>query len=304
MEPKKPRKKSSRTLELFPVYPRKVHVVSVEDITPGMRRIVFAGELREHQRQGHTIPAIRSWGYDDDARLIFPDPTTGELPEVTLSDEGKMQWLPHLKQLFRTYTVREIIRDTAGQPTQVVVDFARHGSGLAENWSATAEPGDEIWMVGPKACRTHPAHRDWLLLCGDATEIPAISRCLEEFANSEDPKLRELSVIAIVDAAEPAHEYALAHSAATELRWVFRSEGQSFATAVAELFAGSDGALTLPEGAGFVWAAGEKSDLKQVRQVLNEFQGATADDTQSTDAPATTLAAEDIEFHGYWKADG
>lgn len=56
-----------------------------------MRRITLSGEqLQEHERDGISVPSLLSHGFDDDVRLIFPDPETGERPHPIAQNDGKL----------------------------------------------------------------------------------------------------------------------------------------------------------------------------------------------------------------------
>ncbi len=259
----------SRDLSMFPIYARKLEVVKIIDLSPGMRRIILGGRnIGEHNDRGHTIPSMHSLGFDDDVRLIFPDPATGELPEPTLSEYGTVMWDARTKELFRTYTVRWLKQETG----EVAIDFARHGVGLAENWSQQVEIGDPLWVVGPKGSFSLPAHKGWLLLVGDETALPAIARGLEELPAG-------FPVTAIVEVAELDHIFSLESAANLELHWVVRSKGESFIDAM------NDFQPPLQLGTGFVWVAGEAGKLKQARAIVKQWH----------------IAKEDTEFIGYWR---
>lgn len=259
----------SRDLSMYPIIARQLEVQKIVDITPGMRRIVFGGaKLGEHQDRGHTIPAMHSLGFDDDVRLIFPDPATGELPEPTLSEHGTVIWDVRTKELFRTYTVRWLNHETG----EVAIDFARHGVGLAENWSQQADVGDMLWVVGPKGCLSLPTHKGWLLLVGDETALPAIARGLEELPSG-------FPVTAIIEVAESEHIYELHTAADAQILWAVRAQGESFIDLMNTFQPSTD------IGTGFVWVAGEASKLKQARAIVKQWQ----------------IAKEDTEFTGYWR---
>src|SRR4051794_41955620 len=58
------------------------------------------------------------------------------------------------------------------------MDFVLHGDGPAAAWAAAAEPGALLGVAGSGALGHRPAER--LLLAGDETALPAISRILAE----------------------------------------------------------------------------------------------------------------------------
>lgn len=137
--------RNSRSREIYPISYRELYVEEIEDISPSMRRITLSGEqLQDHERDGISVPSLVSHGFDDDVRLIFPDPETGERPHPIAQNDGNLLWPEAVKNLFRTYTVRhfDAVRG------RLAIDFARHGEGLAENWSQNARIGDAIlWQA-------------------------------------------------------------------------------------------------------------------------------------------------------------
>lgn len=260
--------RSSRNQDIYPMALRELRVRAVTDLTPGMRRVEFEGEqLSGHTLDGTRMPPLISTGFDDDIRIIFPDPATGERPYPAPLGDGRLSWTAEVNRLFRTYTVRAV-NPRAGTLT---VDFARHRLGLAEGWVADAVPGDPVWIVGPKNCGSLPVHRDWLLLAGDETALPAIARCLEELPAG-------FPVHAVIEVPTRADQCPLATAGDADIRFVVRDEGGDFVEEVAS--------LSLPQGTGFAWAAGEAGRLKPLRRLLKE----------------RGVAHEDLDVTGYWRA--
>ena len=259
--------KHQRNMQMHPIVVRELEVLRVEDITSGMRRIIFGGpQLRAHDFGPHRIDRLHSTGFDDDVRLIFPDPATGERPRPQLNEHGTVIWDATVKALFRTYTVRWF--DEAAQ--ELAIDFARHGVGLAEHWSHAAQAGDKLWVVGPKACRALPTHRDWLLLVGDETALPAIARGLEELPAG-------YPVHAVIEVARREHIFELRTDADATITWLVRAEGEHFQTALET--------ADFPPQPGYAWVAGEAGKLRAARKTLR----------------ARGFAKEDSEFTGYWR---
>lgn len=99
--------RNSRSREIYPISYRELYVEDIEDISPSVRRITLSGEqLQEHEHDGISVPSLISHGFDDDVRLIFPDPETGERPHPIAQKDGNLLWPETVKNLFRTYTVR------------------------------------------------------------------------------------------------------------------------------------------------------------------------------------------------------
>lgn len=273
--------RSSRTQDIFSFSLRELEVRTVTDLTPSMRRVVFGGE----QFFGHTLDAVAmppftSNGFDDDVRIIFPDPVTGERPYPTPLGDGRLNWNAQLNSLFRTYTVRAV-DETQGT---VTIDFAHHPLGLAEGWVTEAQPGDKVWMVDPKNCASLPVHRDWLLLAGDETALPAIARCVEELPQG-------FPVTVFVEVPTRADRVPLVTTADIDLHWIVRNEGGDFVEALRTWeIPGQTGSSPSDEGAqeihGFVWVAGEATRLKPLRTLFKE----------------RGIPAEDCQITGYWRA--
>jgi NADPH-dependent ferric siderophore reductase len=270
----------SRDTDIYPISLRELEVVRVADVTPGMRRVIFGGPgLHAHTRDGVAVPDLVSDGFDDDIRIIFPDPVTGDRPYPAPIADGRLDWTAEVNELFRTYTVRSW-RPDAGEYGELTVDFARHGAGLAEDWSAAASPGDRVFIAGPKNCGSLPVHTGWLLLVGDETALPAIGRCLEEVPAGHP-------VRAFVEVADRADIQEIDCAADLDLRWSVRAEGQDAFADVLSLADGAGGGAPLPEGVPFVWAAGEAGRLKGIRRF----------------AKAAGVPREHTEITGYWRVN-
>lgn len=76
-------------------------------MTSGMRRVTLAGDgLRAHAApSGHPVGAFRSDGFDDEFKLILPDPVTGAFTAPAQAD-GVLHWPGDSFSATRTYTVR------------------------------------------------------------------------------------------------------------------------------------------------------------------------------------------------------
>lgn len=265
----------SRDTDIYPISLRELEVLRVEDITPAMRRVTFGGAgLLAHTRDGEPVPALVSDGFDDDVRLILPDPETGDRPYPKSLGDGRLDWNEQVNDLFRTYTVRTWTPD-AGEYGELAIDFARHGAGLAEGWSASASAGDRVFIAGPKNCGAHPSHTDWLLLVGDETALPAIGRCLEDCPAGHP-------VVAVVEVPTRADIQDIDCAADLDMHWVVRDEGGDFTE---ELLTHVRGGGKLPEGTPFVWAAGEAGRLKTVRTLAKKMG----------------VPREHVEIVGYWR---
>jgi NADPH-dependent ferric siderophore reductase len=163
-----------------------VQVARVERISPAFTRVWLAS------------PALgdlaRDQGFDTRFKIVFPGPT-GELPPGGANGpEWQAGWMAmpdEVRSPMRTYTIRDVVG--TGEQTQLVVDLVVHesddpaGLGPACRWALAAAPGDTVVVLAP-----HRAGAAWggtefdpgsmrdLLLIGDETALPAITRILAD----------------------------------------------------------------------------------------------------------------------------
>jgi NADPH-dependent ferric siderophore reductase len=126
--------------------PRTAQVVSKDQLTPHMIRIVFGGE----DLAGFPVGEFT----DHYVKLQIPD---GDATRT------------------RTYTVRAYDADRG----ELTVDFVVHGAeGYAGPWAANAQPGDTLTLLGPGGGYAPDPDAAWHLMVGDQSVIPAISASL------------------------------------------------------------------------------------------------------------------------------
>ena len=155
---------------------------------------------------------------------------------------------------------------------ELCIEFALHGEGPAAAWAAQAAPGQRALIGGPRGSFIIPLDYDWHLLVGDESALPAIARRLEELPD-------EAPALVIIKVADEADRRALVSGRAADVRWVASD---------AELVAAVQ-ALTLPEGEGYAWCAGEAATMAAVRKVLVGEQG---------------MGKHQIRAAAYWKRGG
>ncbi|TDE88801.1 siderophore-interacting protein [Occultella glacieicola] len=183
----------------------RAEVVSAENVTPHMRRVVLSGP------GGEPLPIEFSGLTDAYVKLVLPRPGSGvrepfdvdELKE-TLSAE---QW-----PVLRTYTIRAWDAQTG----RMTLDFVVHGDeGIAGPWSVAVEPGDQVQFRGPGGGYAPDPAADWHLLMGDESALPAIAAALE--AMPTDAPVR-----AFIEVSDPAEEQPLLTAAQAQVRWIHR----------------------------------------------------------------------------------
>lgn len=265
--------KTSRRITVRPQTLREVEVVRVVDLSPGMRRITLAGDQLQAftSANGFPQPAFASTGFDDFIRLAFCYP--GEtVPVLPVQKEGGIELPKNPRPLSRVYTVRRWNADAG----EVDVEFVKHGIGVGTTWAYRAQVGDRMHIVGPSASHALPADADWLLVAGDETALPAISRLLEELPHDARAQV-------LIEIAEESHRLGLRRPPHVEITWLVRAGDQTGKTSLLrDAVKESD----WWEGRPFAWLAGEHTAVRDVRRHLLEDRG---------------MPKEQIEFTGYWR---
>jgi NADPH-dependent ferric siderophore reductase len=224
-------------------------VTSVADATPTVRRAVLTGDPAAVLRAGPTVS------------LLVPRPGDSAPRWPEIARDGRIVWQAGSHGIsLRSYTARS--QDpSAGE---VVIDFVLHGDGPAAAWAAAAGPGALLGVAGGSPLGHRPATE--LLLVGDETALPAISRILAEAA----PDTRGCALIEVADAAE---EQPLSTPAGVLVRWLHRGTvppGESV------LLADAVAALDRPAGDDlFAWVAAESATVRIIRADLRGRWGLT-----------------------------
>lgn len=224
---------------------RRLQVLHTERITPHLIRITLTGDAL----QGFYSP-----GFDDHAKLLFPDAASGELRLPTLSEEGKPLWGEGPKPAARDYTPRAY--DAAANI--VVFDFALHQAGPATAWAERAQPGDVLGVGGPRGSLLVPVDFDGHVLIGDDTALPAIWRRLQELPAGAP-------ALVLIEVDGPEDEIALPTAADARIQWLHRSQAAGAAT---PLLLSALQQAALPTGDVYAWVACETSVAKALRQHL------------------------------------
>ncbi|MFG1991012.1 siderophore-interacting protein [Actinoplanes sp. NPDC048988] len=233
--------------------PRLLEVVRVQRLTPGMARVTLGGEELDGFKYGAP---------DDHVKVFFPAPGA-ELPVMpTLGEEGLEPPPPGSPlPIYRDYTIRYL----RPEKRELDIDFVLHQHGPGGSWAATAQPGQRVGILGPRGSNLVPYTFDWYLLGADETALPALAAWLEQLPAGA-------TVLAFAEVAGEAERHELDH-----VRWLFRDRGETLAAAIER--------LTLPEGDGYVWIAGEATGLKPIRRELR----------------GRGLNRKWMEIDGYWK---
>lgn len=229
---------------------RQLTVKAVQRVTPHLIRITLTGDAL----QGFTSP-----GFDDHAKLFFPDAATGQLTLPAAGPDGPV-WPEGGRPAMRDYTPR---RHDA-QANTLEIDFALHDAGPATQWAEQAKPGDIVGVGGPRGSFIVPTEFDWHLLIGDDTALPAISRRLAEL-----PAGARVVVLAEVDS--EADEIPFETQAELTLRWVHR---QGAAPGLSPVLVDTLKTMALPAGDFHAWVGCESAIAKALRAHLVGERGA------------------------------
>lgn len=267
--------RSLRPEAMFGITTRRLFVLRVADVTPGMRRVTIGGEkLDAHVAEnGFPVDAFRSTGWDDEFKLILPDPATGEFTPPAQA-EGTLDWSAGTFSDTRTYTVRRWDESSG----EIDVDIVKHGSGPATTWGYSCAVGDPIHIAGPKKSFGIP-DVEWLLIAGDETALPAIGRLLEEL-----PAGRKAEVV--IEVGERSHIQDLNTDGDVSITWLSR-DGKPAGTTT--LMFDALRALEWRSDDVFAWVAGETLTLTPIRRWLRNEKGLTKDR---------------VEVAGYWRRTG
>lgn len=216
-----------------PLQARHLQVVRRTQVSPGFVRLTLAGS---------DLAGFASAGFDDHFKLILPQPGQDRATLPVIQDGRPVFDGP--RPVLRDYTPARF--DAAAG--ELDLEVALHDAGPASDWAAAASVGQWIGIAGPRGSMVVPVGFDWHWLIGDETALPAIARRLAELPAHTSATVR-------IHVRNPADQRVLASAASINVQWV------DSLPAAAE-------ALTLPAGAGFIWAAGENADMAAVRQAV------------------------------------
>ncbi|MFX1675580.1 siderophore-interacting protein [Paraburkholderia sp. A2WS-5] len=226
---------------------RLLRVARVTALSPALVRVTLTGDLSD----------FVSASFDDHLKVFFPPAGTEKPVLPHLGPDGIAFPEGVERPAARDYTPRRF--DIAAG--ELDLEFALHDAGPATAWAAQAQPGQFLGVGGPRGSMVIPTGYHWHLLIGDETALPAIQRRLTELPAGA-------RVAAVVEVANRAARIALPTEADLYVVWCYREESESdqpLVDAVSEVW--------LPPGDGYVWAAGEASEIRAVRAHLCNERG-------------------------------
>ncbi|SFU15135.1 NADPH-dependent ferric siderophore reductase, contains FAD-binding and SIP domains [Pseudovibrio denitrificans] len=193
-------------------------------------------------------------------RLLFPKNSSFEARWPYWNDKGRTVWPEGDYELMRpVYTVRQF--DKAVQ--SIDFDVFLHEGGPTADWAARVIEGDTVGLLGPGGGWIPEAN--YLLLAGDETAIPAISRILES-----SPEGTKCAVV--ISVSKKGMETPIPLQDGMSLEWVYRDA------------VGHDGLfeaakqIEIPNvQEAFCWFAAEKKTAKKARKHFRNEVGFKAD---------------------------
>ena len=247
---------------VHPVRVRQLEVLRRESLTPRMVRLVLGGP---------GLAGFESHVPDEHVKLVFPDRDGGTRPPVEVLDGAALEW-PRPFPPNREYTIRRYDRDSH----EVWIDFVVHAGGLASDWAQQVEPGDAVWVAGPRPGLVVPPEFGHQVLLADHTALPAVGRWLEELPAGVEVQ----AVVAVPDAGE---QQELAVRPGVEVIWLHTEDPAYDEASLGQALE----RMTLPvDRPVYLWAAGEAGVLKPVRRW----------------ARANGFARGTCDISGYWRA--
>ena len=221
-------------------------VRSVTDVTPAVRRVTLTAPAAAVAAAGPTLALLVP-------RVADPAPAW-----PAIARDGRIVWPQGSHGVsLRSYTARRQHVPAGSTDGEVDVDFVLHGDGPAATWAAAAAPGAVLGVASAAPLGDAPA--GWLLVAGDETALPAISRVLAAAAPGTVG-------VALLEVAGPAEEQPLAAPPGVAVRWLHRDGVEP---GVSTVLVDAVAALDPPERDDvFAWVAAESGTVRAVRADL------------------------------------
>lgn len=176
-------------------------------------------------------------------RLVLGGPALAAFESTRQPDEWVGLVVPGQFQS-RYYTVR------SWQSGELTIDIAMHDVGLVTEWAAGECVGETVSVTEPKGSFVLPDGARWVILVGDLTALPAMSRIAAEV---------DLPVHVWAEVPDDLSGYL---PACQTLHWLDQpGDGASALASVVE-------SLDWPAGDGYFWMAGESAQMRAIRKHL------------------------------------
>ncbi|NLA65332.1 MAG: siderophore-interacting protein [Leucobacter sp.] len=246
---------------------RKLTVLRSELVAPRMQRVTLGGA---------ELEGFVAFGPADHVKVFLPDPADGKIYAPEFVDGRRVIPEGSGEIIVRDYTPYSFRPDAEDGP-ELDIDFVLHGDGSEQGgpapaWAASAKPGSELVIAGPRGSVLAPVGAASAILVADESALPAAARWLDAFADTP-----VIGLFAVADAGTASY-LASREGSGRELRWF---TGEDRDAQVAEALRG----IEIGE-ATFVFAAGEANSLIGLRKYLRRELG---------------LPKDQVNVQGYWK---
>jgi len=228
---------------------RLLQVTRVTALNPYLVRVTFTGD---------SLDDFVSASFDDHIKLFFPQPGEAMPALPQAGPDGPIFDASKPRPIARDFMPRRFDRVVR----ELDIEFVLHEAGPAMAWAAQAAPGQYLGIGGPRGSFVIPTQFDWHLMIGDETALPAIARRLEELPEGT-------RVATLIEVADQSARIEFDTRADLYAQWRYRNEsehpGGALLLALRETY--------VPDGEGYVWAAGEATLMRAVRKLLCDERG-------------------------------
>ena len=230
---------------------RSVQVARIEDPGPRLRRVTLQGDSL--QGFGPARPGAH-------IKLFF-----SEMPADWRPEPGQP------RPTARTYTPRsfDAVRN------ELMVEFVRHGVGIASEWAEKAQVGDRITVAGPGGGHDFEPGLRRLVLLADESALPAAGMIL-------DAAPADCHVTLVAEVEDGSDEILPSQRPVDAVHWLHRLPANA---APGSLLLAAAGSLQIEDGAQW-WLACEAGAMRAIKAHLTLERG---------------LDRRQLISRGYWK---
>lgn len=191
-------------------------------------------------------------GFDDHVKVFFPD-GNGEFTPPQITGEGVV-WGDAGRPPSRDYTPL----DFDAERRELTLDFYLHDGGVACRWAKNAQPGDKLYVGGPRGSLVTPTDYHWQLYVTDESGLPAVRRRLLSLSQN-------VQVEVLVNCRHSDSLAYLSEFPAVRVRALTHAE-------IAEYLKQVD----IPADDYYLWIAGEGKQAKALGDYLLDVRGLDA----------------------------
>lgn len=253
---------------------RKPHALSTIPATVAAKTWISPRMVRLTVHSPEMSSFVRPACPDQFVTFIFPRPGQ-EL--IELANDFTWEFFYQLSDATRPQARNYTVRSHDTSTSQIDVDVLVHGGpGLGENWAVIAEPGDHLYLWGPRVAYNPFPNADYQLLFCDECGLPAAAAIIEALPANVAGKL----------VAEIKHESAIPlvpNRDGFAIDWVFSGEAEP---GEGSLLFDAIASLPTPGGLVYAWGGGEMEAMRQIGRYLRRNWG---------------LKTSSISATGYWK---